>query len=521
MNKTININLGGFAFQIEEDAYELLDSYLNKIRLNLGDNTETEEIINDIEARIAELFRTEVKPGTEAVTIDSVKEIIRLVGEPDEFVPEHENTQNAEDKRNPTGTQGYVHNQKSLFRDIERKIFGGVCSGLALYMNTDPVILRILFAVITYFWFPFVFIYLLLWIAMPKPKTPAQWFEMRGGQNYFKSKSTYENNPAAKPTGTPSSIYYGNDIVKGSGNVLKIIAGLAFTIISFLGLVSLVIFALFQNSTIGEMLPHNLFIYELPHRLLAGYDMWIISLSVLLLAGIPLLLFFYLGLKMIFNFRSNGFILGIIALLLWLTGLGLLFYGSLKTVTDFKTRSKVESQTKLLPVMSDTLYIKSLSGSDEMRYDEYLMNMNKMDLYIDSNGELIIEGNPVINLLRGNKLKITEVKEARGRTIDDAVKNTEGIRYNWEQRDSVLYFDKLFSLDDETMLRDQKIIINIFVPKGMTVKVDDDINYLINDNTDYNDEDENDDFVSSGKTADASGFMYNNDFKFILSKLIL
>ena len=524
MNKTININLGGFAFQIEEDAFEMLDTYLTKIRNNLGISSETDEIINDIEARIAELFRTEIRSGTEVITIEAVKEIIRLVGEPEEFILDDEKDETDAGSTPGMDTSAHAHSGKSIFRDINRKVFSGVCSGIALYLNIDPVIIRILFAVIFYFWHPFILIYVLLWIAMPAPKTPAQWFEMKGGQDYFKAKSgssgkSGDNFRSSSPGASPFN-YRGNDMmakgVRNSGNVLGIIIGLVFAVVSFLGLVSLVVFTLFQNSSLGEMLPHNIIVYEFPHRMLESNNIWLMSLAFVLIAGIPLLLLFYAGLKLIFNFKTNGLVLGLTALVLWLAGIGIMFYGVLSTVTDFKTYSNVKVETMLQPVTSDTLYINPFNNARELRYDEYLMDMNRMDLYITEEGELIIEGNPKINLYRGDELKIVEQKSARGKTEGKAIENAKGIEYSWAQKDSVLYLDKIFTLEDKAMLRDQKITINIYVPDSIPVKIDQDIDYLINDETDsgsFSDDEENENV----KTAYAGNDIFR-DVKYNLLK---
>ena len=479
MNKTISINLGGFAFQIEENAFELLQTYLKRIRDVLGESEETTEIINDIESRIAELFNTDVKTSGGVITLEAVQEIIKLVGEPEDFVFDDE--AGTKEKAQQASAQAQVPYRKTLFRDIENKVFGGVCSGLALYLNIDPVILRLIFVVAFYFWHPVVVIYLILWIAMPKPRTPAQWVEMKGGPDYFKmaggdaKNSAYGSPRTASSKTAPNNTYYSRDPVanglKNSANVVSVIIGLFLAVVSFIGLITLVVFMLFQNSALGEIIPDSRFIYELPHRFLLSRDISVFSVSIGLLAGIPLLSIFYLGLKLIFRFPVRGIALGVVALLLWLAGLAIFFYQSVDLVKSYNTSSNVVVERELNEFAGDTLYINTLKSSPAFRHNQFLMNVNKIDLYHSYDGHLIVQGEPDIVITTGNKLKITVNKKARGANKDEAGRNAEYTEYYWQQRDSVLLLDKYFSLGDQALIRNQKVTITIRVPENMNVKI--------------------------------------------------
>ncbi len=487
MNKTININLGGFAFQIEEDAYNRLQSYLQKIEIKLGAGEETTEIIEDIEFRIAELFKADEKTKEGVITLDTVQEIIKLVGEPEDIISD-ENDE-TEKQTQPPPQSGYGYSRKSLFRDVDRTIFGGVCSGLARYINIDPVILRLLFVVAVYFWPPVILVYIVLWIAMPIPRTPAQWFEMKGGSDYYNptgrdGKKEYSRsvNPQSTRT-TYQSGYYRRDIVanglRNSGDVISVIIGLFLSVISFILLISLVVFLLFQNSSLGVILTESRFIYELPHRLLLPSDISLFSLSIGALVGIPLLAIFYLGLKLIFKFHSKSVALLLITLGLWFAGIALFFYQTIDVVKSYKESADVVIENELQEVTADTLYINTMKYSRAFRYDDFIMDLGNIDLSVSKDGQLIIEGKPNIIITHGEQLKLFITKKARGLNQNDAERNAEYTEYFWQQQDSVLLLDRYFTLGDQALIRNQEVTITLQIPRNMNVKISPELESLI------------------------------------------
>jgi len=188
MKKIININLSGRVIPIEDSAYEKLQAYIESLRRYFLHEEGRDEIINDIESRIAELMNEKIRKGASSVTDADIDEIIASMGRPEDF-------QAAEDTETiSTGSQSYQSRAASdepytrrkrnrLYRDSSDKILGGVCSGLANYMNVDPAIIRILFAVITFGGFGFgVLVYLLLWIVLPSRDL-----------EYFGGKRLYRN----------------------------------------------------------------------------------------------------------------------------------------------------------------------------------------------------------------------------------------------------------------------------------------------------------------------------------------
>jgi len=166
MKKVININFQGIVIPIEESAYELLKQYIESLRIYFAKEEGRDEIINDIEGRIAELFSEKLKNGVTCITDEDVNTVIAGMGRPEDFeaeegepAPSSARTNTAQPSQAPVNT-----GRQKLYRNADDKIIAGVCSGLANYLGIDPVIMRIIFVVFVgvLFW-----VYILLWIVVP------------------------------------------------------------------------------------------------------------------------------------------------------------------------------------------------------------------------------------------------------------------------------------------------------------------------------------------------------------------
>jgi phage shock protein PspC (stress-responsive transcriptional regulator) len=173
MKKTISINLNGMLFNIDDDAYDRLEEYMKRIEAHFSGQNESNEIMNDIEARIAELLNERLGGTNKVVSLSDIEEIIKTMGNPDEF-------DEAEQKDQKKQHYQYIHRPRRLYRDPDNRVIGGVCGGMGAYMNVDPVIFRIIFVIIFFGFGVGLLIYLVLWIVIPEAKTTAQKLEMRG-----------------------------------------------------------------------------------------------------------------------------------------------------------------------------------------------------------------------------------------------------------------------------------------------------------------------------------------------------
>lgn len=173
MKKVVNVGIGGRSFVIDEDAYQKLDKYLERFRERTRMGVQTGDVMEDLEQRIAELFSESIRTGQEVVNLTLVNKIIAQLGMPDGEAAEDDFTSKKE-----TTYSGYA--VKRLYRDPETKTIGGVCGGLALYLNIDILLLRVLFVISLFiggfgFW-----AYVIFWIVAPLATTATQKCEMRG-----------------------------------------------------------------------------------------------------------------------------------------------------------------------------------------------------------------------------------------------------------------------------------------------------------------------------------------------------
>src|SRR3989339_1537447 len=187
MEKTINITLGGFIFILEEDAYKKLEDYLNAIKEYYRLSGEEKDIVNDIESGIAEKFSAKISAQKKVITLKDTEEIIGLMGTVKEIAEEDdggngrkEDGQEGADKSREDGPATEEAVRKRLYRNPDDTILAGVCSGLAVYFGVDPVFIRLLFVIFTFFNGIGLLAYIVLWMIMPKAVTGAQKLEMRG-----------------------------------------------------------------------------------------------------------------------------------------------------------------------------------------------------------------------------------------------------------------------------------------------------------------------------------------------------
>lgn len=177
MKKTININLAGFVFYIDEDAYEELQKYLKNIKTYLGNTEGREEIIHDIESRIAELFSEKQK---QVITLIEVSEVIEVMGQPEDYMSEDETEQKT----------SYKSSNKRLYRDPDSTVLGGVCSGIGHYLSIDAIWIRLIFLAMVWSGVSILF-YFILWAIIPKAETTAQKLEMKGKAATFSNIEDY------------------------------------------------------------------------------------------------------------------------------------------------------------------------------------------------------------------------------------------------------------------------------------------------------------------------------------------
>ena len=171
MKITVSINLGGYSFNIDEDAYAELKMYLRNLELHFAGEESASEILSDIETRMAELFRTKITSYKQVINIEDVRQAISVLGTPEDI----------SDSDGPTSREKFSSpGYHRMYRDPDNRVIGGVCSGMGAYWNIDPVIVRIIFIALALAGGIGVMVYLILYIVLPEAKTTAQKIEMKG-----------------------------------------------------------------------------------------------------------------------------------------------------------------------------------------------------------------------------------------------------------------------------------------------------------------------------------------------------
>lgn len=297
MKKTLTVNLGGTVYHIDDDAYNLLDNYLNNLRYHFRKEEGADEIVRDMETRIAELFDEYIRTGLQVITVEQVEAVIARMGNPEDL-----NTDDDEEKKE-TEQHAYSNGPaRRLFRNPDDRVLGGVLSGLSAYFGWDVTLIRIGALVLGCFVHGLILAYLIAWIIIPLAKTATEKLQMRGepinmeniGRTVtegFDKVNDYVH--SEKPRSFLRQL--GNAIVKIAGFIIKFILVLlviCLTPVLLAGLV--VLFALLMAATgMLASVPAVLY-YSMPDvdwSLIGSFSSAVIGLSVcgLFVVGIPII----------------------------------------------------------------------------------------------------------------------------------------------------------------------------------------------------------------------------------------
>ncbi|MBR5856772.1 MAG: PspC domain-containing protein [Bacteroidales bacterium] len=176
MKTVVNVGIGGRSFVMDSDAYARLDRYLTKFKNSTKMGIQTKEVMDDLEDRIAELFAENISAYRDVVDIDLVNNVISQLGMPD-GEPFTDGCENAADDSTADSQQA---KPRKLYRDPDNKSIAGVCAGLALYLNLDVALIRVLFVLLFFMGSASFWLYIFLWIVAPLAVTASQKCEMHG-----------------------------------------------------------------------------------------------------------------------------------------------------------------------------------------------------------------------------------------------------------------------------------------------------------------------------------------------------
>ena len=482
MDKTIKINIAGILFQIDENAYRILQNYLQVINNRFRNVHGGNETIEDIESRIAEIFQSQ-KGLAGVITKENVESMISIIGKPEDFGNPGEH----EEEIPPSSTS----HKKRLYRNPDDSIISGVCGGLGAYLNTDPVLFRILFILIAFSGVG-ILVYIALWIAVPSAYNESKKREMYGNA-YHSARSHYINTKRTESPGTPvyNSGYYNssgignafNEVFRALGRVcfiafrvLLIIVGVAFVVSGFLVILSLVLIFIFKlpGAFTSEGLDWSLTYFPdfLNFIVNPALTPWIIALGLFILL-LPMIFLIYWGLRMIIWFKAKDGIYNLVGLVLWVMAIAtlsiLLFNNGISFAETGKTSARY-----ILSDNPDTLYIISNHKVADLDYNKMLtfpdneysifMNEDKRELYI----------RPDLNIYHSHDgdSRIDIKKRSAGYNQHDAMQRAEGLKYSYSINGDTLILDEYFTIQSSRKWSADNIGIYIHIPEGTIVKMD-------------------------------------------------
>ena len=480
MKKTVKINLSGIIFHLDEDAYEKLSVYLEKIHTHFKETQEGSEIISDIELRMAELFQSKLSDYKQVITIEDVTEVIESMGNPEDFSDDEEESKNSTKKS--TG--------KKLYRDPDNSILGGVAGGIGAYLNLDPVWIRLIFVLLILAYGFTAVVYILLWIFMPKAETYSQKLEMKGEKitisNIEKNvKQEYEEVKGNFRKFQRSDQYKNitnalNEMFQVLGRILLIVFKIL-VILTGIGLILAGIAAIFSvlGITLVEFPFPELFnMDEVPFYLLlksmfTPFALTLLIVSLLLLVTIPILFIIYAGVKLVTNFRANDKAIVLTGIIIWIAAF---LYLPGNIIWQFRNLgvSAYQKQEKVLDISGSGNLILHMNQSETPEYfiNKYPLDYNQSSIQgIDRDGDIFLI--PTIDIEKSNDqhYRLTIKKLSRGKSFGNASEYANKINYTWTMKDSTLALAPYFKVPNHNQYRLQKVEVLIKIPEGKKITI--------------------------------------------------
>ncbi|UMB61881.1 PspC domain-containing protein [Lutibacter sp. A80] len=496
MNKTININLGGIFFHIDELAYQKLKLYLDAIRRSLSDDPQgRDEILNDIEHRIGELLSERIKDVRQVVNENDIDEVTKIMGKPEDYLVDEEIFEDIPNYKSKTTS-------KKLFRDADDKFLGGVCAGLAHYFGMDTIWMRIIWLILVFGFGIGFLIYPLLWILIPLAETTAEKLQMKGEpvnisniekkiREEFQDVSTrvkdgvndvtekVKNSEFKKNVGTKAKSGI-QEIIDTLGSILitffKIFGkfiGALLILIASVTLILLIIGALslgsFQILDFGDG-----FINQQPFFYDSILPAWLLISFSFIVVAVPFVVLFMLGLKILSNNIKSFTTTTKLSLLgVWIISLlGLGFAGinfAAQTAYD-----GVYNQTEELPItVNDTLKVKMI-GDENLSANSELRKRYSYETVYDNDIKKLYSNKINVNIKATDKsnafVKIR--KESSGKNRQIANSNAETIEYQFNLTNQNLLLNGYFLTDYKNIAKDQSIIITVYIPINTVIYLD-------------------------------------------------
>ncbi|MFN0014187.1 MAG: GIN domain-containing protein [Saprospiraceae bacterium] len=488
MNKILNINLGGYALTIDDDAFEHISAYLESIRQRFSESEGRDEIMRDIESRLGEIITNGLGNRT-IVMLPDVEAAIEVMGKPEDFGGEPIQKPGSDKSAKRIITPG-----KKLYRDEQDAVIGGVCSGMAAYFGfQETVWMRLIFVLLALvsfgFWVP---AYLLLWILVQPARTAAERLAMRGETPNVENIAREIEQGAeriSKKVNEFGSKNFGNNVSRNSAAVasgcLTVVGKLLLGFVIFIAIS--MIFGLGTAWVAGIMAfftaqPYISYFSPLPTS--ATY---LGFFNGFFLLGIPIVaLVLWLG-RTIFKFKSPAWLGSGMSIFWVLNFVSLVLLGGL-AFTGFRQSGSVSKNVDLTSIGSDTLRVqwagRSVSDDDRdwfMDDDDIRIGNNRLDI----NDMVKIR----VRRSETGRFEYTQTVRARGSNGEEAVENAASTNFDVRKEGNALFIPSGFFLNQGKKWRVQEVRITISVPEGKFITFGDIINRRVYE-VDYDDHDD-------------------------------
>ena len=486
MKTTVNINISGQSFIIDEDAFQHLSVYLNNIKSRFSNENEAKEVVEDIEARIAELFITTSTASRSVVSMQQVEQVIAKLGKPEDIFMEDESSE-SKSNFNAGASQSNHQNRSNarLFRNPDDKKVSGLLSGISAYFGlADPSILRIIFVVLCVFSagtlaIPLIVIYIGLSAILPLANTASEKLQMRGEDvnlNNIKRSVQQEMSRGVNVARTSGQQFFDSviDVIKSIFMFLpKLISGFTLAI-SLVLLFMMILF--FFVSDVGAVSELAGLLFHTP------LDAHLSSIGLFLFFGIPCVSIIYYSLRGMLgsSVRKPG--LSWVLFGLWMTGVVLVAFEGVKTTKQFAKGSNIVKTETIDSLSSDTLI---LVANNKQGLDHSGTNINISSYKIDGFSMLekkIYMQEVELSIVRGtDKVELTCTSEARGANEEEAHVKANNILTNYSFAKNTLSIDNFISLPVSDKYRFQKVKMQLKLPIGKVIYLDPSTEDLIYD----------------------------------------
>ena len=494
MNKILNINLGGYALTIDDDAFEYISAYLESIRRRFSESEGRDEIMHDIESRLGEIISTNLG-NRSIVMLPDVEAAIEVMGKPEDFGGEPVEKPGAGASGKKTFRPG-----KKLFRDEEDAVIGGVCSGLSAYFGMqEPIWMRLIFVLLALvsfgFWVP---AYVLLWILVQPARTAAERLAMRG------ETANVENIAREIEQGFERLSKKVNDFgsqaaSSSAGRTTASVAGGCLTVFGKLILGFIIFIAIMMVFGLGSAWVAGIWAFFTAQPYISYFSplssgaTYMGFFNAFFLLGIPVVgLVLWLG-RTIFRYKTPAWLGSGLSILWVLNFISLLLLGGW-AARSFRQGGSVSRNMDLSGMTSDTLHVEWANKGMSGDFDQWFGDDD--GFYIGDKG-LKMNEMVRINVRRSEsgRFEVVQTIRARGATGGEAMENASQTNFDIQLDGNTLRVPTGYEIKEGNKWRVQEVKITIGIPEGKSIVFGKVINDRVRD-VDYADPD-NDYYISS------------------------